>query len=93
MADDLRQLRTESLLTQGRGRVPASYSPANTEKLGCWYSTILVLTQTQGPALTMLNPEPQLDLSRTFLRVHARNGQTDMDIRLIPLPMETGTGG
>ena len=32
----------------------------------------------------MPKPEPQLDLSRTFLRVYARNGQTDMDIRLIP---------
>jgi len=47
-----------------------------------------------GPiALFMPNPEPQLDLSSTFLRVHARNGQADMDIRLIPLPMGTSTGG
>jgi len=48
MAYDLRQLRNESLLTQGHGRVPASYSPPNTEKLGSWYSTVLVQTQTQG---------------------------------------------
>jgi len=55
------------------------YSPANTEVFDRPCSN-----PNTEPAIagTMPNPEPQLDLSRTFLRVHARNGQTGMDIRL-----------